>query len=794
MLRTYLKTSLRSLLKNKTYTFINVLGLSIGLTCAIVIFFIIKFETSFDSHHQDGDRIYRLLTEVQRGDDLVQSQSVPVPMPEALLEEFAEIEQVSIISSRYKDPVFSYEENGQEKRHLVEKNAFVAPAYFDILSYQWIYGSQHTALSQPFSVALAESVATALFGNQDPMGKTVDFDKRFQFTVTGVYADPPANSDFQFRALISFGVLDAQKSESWYSTYSSMGGLLKLKEKVNPDDVEYRFQQFLQKHMTEEEAAKRRMYLEPLQDMHFNTATFNYNRTISRQSLLTLTAIGVFIVLAACINFVNLNTVLVFKRAREVGIKKVLGGSRFGVALQFLSETFFITISAFLVSFGFLEVILLNLDQLLGFHVETKVFDPLFLQFSTVIIAGTTLLAGFYPAFLLTRFNPSEALKAKIYDPDSGKKTFRRSLVVFQFALTQLLIVGTIVASRQLDHFYNFPLGINPEAVVEVPVFGGEEGQLQTFKSRLVAESSVKSVSLSNTGTIGSYIWDDNFKYRSDEEEMEGYAHLKLVDEDYLETYGIELVAGSFNPPTDENANTQFLVNESFLKSVGKSADEVIGNSLATRFRQGLITGVVKDFNTASLHEEIQPVIILNSAVYQWAAVKLQEGSDLQTAIGKIEDAWSGMYPHYIFTYRFLDDKIAGLYQEEARVTSVFTWFAGLAIFIGCLGLYGLVSFMASQKTKEVGIRKVLGAAVHQILLLFSREFTVLILAAFIIAAPVAYYLMNGWLSNFAYRISLSAGIFVTAFAVSLALSLLTVGYKSLKAATANPVDALRDE
>jgi ABC-type antimicrobial peptide transport system permease subunit len=535
------------------------------------------------------------------------------------------------------------------------------------------------------------------------------------------------------------------------------------------------------------------MTLQPLRELHFDTrfGTFG-ERTVAKSTLVALSMIGVLLLITACINFVNLNTALAVRRSKEVGVRKVLGSTRPQLVLHFLAETATVMLLAIVISLALAEVVLVQLQSLLGYRLELQLFGdaaiPIFLLTLLILV---TISAGFYPALHLSNFNASQALRNKLSSRYSEGLPLRKGLVLIQFAISQALIICTIVISSQMAYFQKADMGFNREAIVEVELPANERDKLARLKNQLLQHTAIKHVSFSNTGAASGNKWTGNYSLRDSAEVKEGRANIKFIDQDYIATYELKLLAGEGIAATD--TLKKYIVNRTFAEETGygDNLDGLLGKYVKIWRQEAPIAGVVNDFNTSSLHTKLDPVVLVMRHNYWLAGIKI----DLQnrkSALAAIEQAWSSVYPEYVFGYTFLDETIVKFYEDEQKTARLMDIFTVVAIIIGCLGLFGLVSYMATQRTKEIGVRKVLGASLADILNLFVKEFALLIGVAFVIAAPVAYYFMQSWLADFAYRIELNSGIFLITLIVTFLIALLTVGYKALRSALANPVDSLR--
>lgn len=794
-----IKSSFRSILKNRSHTIINLIGLSLGITSAIILALVVRFELSFDNYHENKDRIFRVVTERLKYEEHDYTSGVTYPLVEAIRNDFPDIEYATLIDTNQGDPVLAIAQpDGSIERFKEPFVAFADPEYFKIFTYQFLEGGSDALMTEK-SIVLNQSLARKYFGKSRAIGKVINYNGKYDLTVSGVVEDAPKNTDLPFSAIISYRLgADKHGWDDWDSSSSSVNCYIKLKSAANAVDLQNKMKGWHLKYFTGDirgEGEAKTYFLQPLSTIHFDNRFTNYSdKIVAKTTIWSLALIGILLLATACINFVNLNTVLIFNRAKEVGIRKTLGGSKFHLFLQFLGETFIIASVSLLLSSGLVELSLIQLTPVLGFHLDfNPISDPftfsLLLTFPFLIV----LLAGLYPAISLAAFNPIRALKNKLVDANSHGLTLRRSLIVVQLMISQALIICTIIVINQMDYFMNRPMGLNSEAVIEFELPVRKNIELLTLKDRLANIPGIASVSMSNTGSTGESTWGSDIEATVNGALVKHDVVIKFADQDYVKTYQLSLLAGEDFARSD--SVDRFLVNEALVRALGFSNnEEALGIPITVWEKKALISGVVKNYNSGSLKEEIQPLIVIpDKNRFFICAVKLNS-SDVEGVMDKVENEWKNFFPVYVFEYTFLDDTIKKYYEQERRTSNLLTMFSGVALLIGSIGLFGLVSFMVAKKTKEVGIRKALGASVSNIILLFSREFVTLIIISFLISAPTAYYLMNQWLSNFAYRITPNAGTFVMAISIITIVVLGTVGYKSLKAAVANPIDALKDE
>ena len=798
MLKNHLVTAWRNLWRNRFFSLLNIFGLALGIGGTVLIFLLIKFEISFDTHHPNQDKIYRVVVDDNAHGDHRFTQAVPYPLFDALREDFNEIENLTIVDANFQSPIITVDRNSNSVRYKEERGiAFVDPDYFEIFPYQWLEGNPKSALADQKTVVLSESLAKRYFGGQDPLGQIINFDSQFDLKVTGLVEDAPKNSDLPFNMLISFNLGEENKRgwDSWDASSGRVNAYLKLKSTADEAYINSRLKSYLTKYWDDAFAAKTYLSLQPLGDLHFDSRFANFNsRVVSRKTIWAMGLIGLFLLVTSCINFINLNTVMAARRSKEVGVRKVLGSPRLQLVYQFMSETLIVTCIAVLVALVLVQLTFFKIEHLVGYDLSIGFFNgTTLLTFLLLIVVSVCLLAGLYPALLISGYQPILAIKNKINTPTGSSLSFRKSLITVQLVISQVLVICTLVVASQMDYFINKHLGFDKEAILEFPMPVRNKENVRSMANLLEGNAQIKSVSFSSTGASSDNSWGGDFTFENGQEVINQYTHVKFMDENFLTTYGIGLGAGE-NLVQADSAN-MFLVNEAFVKAMGLADPELaVGQYVQIWGKEAPIAGVIKDFNTTSLHELIKPcVFMVGAESYHMGAVKIT-GNDISSTIASIDNAWSSTFPDHIFEYSFLDETITAFYDGEQRISLLFKVFAALAIIIGSIGLFGLISFIANRKIKEIGVRKVLGASVGNIVVLFSKEFVLLTIIAFAIAAPIGYYTMRSWLANFNYHIDLGVGIFILAVLISLLIVLVTIGYQSIKSAISNPIESLRYE
>lgn len=815
MIKNYFKTAFRTLIRNRNYTIINIAGLAVGISVCMMIYIIIQYHTSFDTFHSKKDHTYRVLTEFHISDatNIAFGKDVPFPLPESLKTAFPQIEQVAPVFASHDDKVLIPDDNGTTIKAFKEGKGvfFTGPSFFKIFDFPLLSGS-YESLEDPNNVLLEKETAEKYFGDwETALGKTIKLEAGgyiFEhgtevLKVSGILETIPSNTDFRLKLVVAYGTGFTGSlmafSTDWEDRTNSGFGCFIL---IPPNTSAENFNQQLRAYSGEVQSPENKdsYIIQPLSAVHYDTGTGNYsNLTISHQLLNVLWLIAAFILLIACINFINLSTAQAVNRAREVGVRKVLGSNKSQLQIQFTIETFMIVIGAVLLA-GVITIISVPyINQLLELPLSFNILNnPAIILFLLTITIGVTAFACFYPAIVLSRFNPVNALKSKLTANSSNGISLRRALVVFQFIIAQALIIGTLIIVRQMNYFLDQPPGFDKDAIINVPfrvdtAFFRREEHL---KQQLLSVSGVKAVSFSSNTPVedADDIWSTfKFDHAIDEEDFK--AITKFADEEYVPVYKLELIAGKNLQPS--GMTREFLVNESLMKSLGINDPEEILNKEISMWSDRIncpVVGVLKDFNDRSFHHNTAPLLVTtNRTMYSQAAIKL-ETPDIASTLHSVKTIWEQTLPDFVYEYQFLDDKIAGFYKQESQLAQLYKIFAAIAIFLSCLGLYGLALFMTVQRTKEVGIRKVHGASAVNIIYLFSKEFIMLIVIAFAIAAPIAWYYMHNWLQDYAYRINISWWLFAAGGFVTITIALATISFRAIKAALANPVTSLSSE
>ncbi|MCZ6520592.1 MAG: ABC transporter permease, partial [Bacteroidetes bacterium] len=777
MLKSYFTISLRNLVKNKSYTIINTLGLALGISICTIIFLLVKYEMDYDSFHSKSDRIYRIVSNTTNASGSRSTAEVPYPMGPAVREGFSDLDAVTQIHWDYEAQI-----NIGDELFYQDGILFADSVFFDVFDFEVLIGNPRETLKQKHTVLLTESMAIKYFGSSEKaMGQNIQLSNEMDLEVKGILADPPKSNHLPFEMVVSYSSLTDEHVggfpiDAWGVTLQGYSYLV-LPPQVNPEQFGEQLTTYIHGVIGEEWAEDYLLALQPLNEVHFDQeyADSSIAPTSNVQFLLTLGLIGFFIIVLGSINFINLSTALSFKRSKEVGIRKVMGAQKNALILQFLGDSAIITFFSLLLAMGIVERVLGLLNEFLE---KDLVFAP-FSDINTFlfllgIYLVVTLLSGVYPAFVLSRFKPIKVLKSSI-NGDRGKSmSSRKILVSIQFFISQALIVGMIIIIQQLVFFKSQPLGFNSDAVITSSLHERDSLKLSTLKTNLLNNSNISEVSF-GVGVPTSENSLGTSMYLGDETDSEDSyrVRIKAVDHDYLKTFNIPLVAGRWYGESHVAASGVVL-NETAIKTLGfESPEKALGNylHLGINHIEAPIIGVVKDFHTKSLRVKIQPVVLMPLVgLYYEAGMRINTSNTSET-IEYIRQQWDDIFPGYIFEYTFMDDYLSELYDEENKMLSLAKIAALVSIIIGCMGLYGLISFIAVQRTKEVGIRKALGASVSSIVFQLSKEFIILLGISFVLSVPIVWLSMNQWLETFAYRINMEVWYFGVGFLVTLFIS-----------------------
>ena len=788
MLKNYLITAFRSLRRNISYSFINVFGLTLGIASCLVIFLVVKNELSFDTFNKKADRTYRVTFNA-----LDFNANVSVGIIPAMRTYFPEMEHSTQVY--YQQTALVKVGNTRYN----EKNiAFADDQFTSVFDYNWLEGNPKTALSQPNTAVLTETFAHKYFGNKDAMGQLITVDNQTTYKVTGVIKDVPPNTHLPFNFLMSYETVRAGFLRNMSHIYAIPGGsyaYIVLPQGYPVERMQGRMLGFVEKNWGKQIADDiKQLPLQPLKDIHFDQRYINNIITpTSKDTYWALAGVAVLIIITACINFVNLATTQAIKRGKEVGVRKVLGANRIQLIQQFLGETSLLVVISVLLAYGAAIMFLPVITKWLNINISnTQLLQPSILVLLLVLTVALILLAGLYPAFVQSAFRPVDTLKSKTGISLKGL-ALRKGLVLVQFAISQILIVGTLVVAAQMDFFQNEDLGFNKDAIITFDV--PQSSQREALGHQLLNTPGVTNICFSSSPppymANATAFSAPKFGLTKDD-----VTEVKFIDDTYTDMFGLAMLAGQkVVKAPGRDTTPDIVVNETLIHKLGiQNPQDALGKHIIESGEDATIMGVVKDFQSQSKHKKIRPCILLYDTSNFYLVSAKVEMANIKQTINRIDKDWSALFPDNLFAFQFLDDHIAEQYAQEQKVYTAFKLFSGIAILIGCLGLYGLVAFAAVQRTKEVGIRKVLGASLLSIVSLFAKEFIVLIVIAFLIAGPAAYFIMNNWLQNFAYQISIGAGIFVISIAVSFVIPGFTIAWQAIKAGVANPVVSLRSE
>lgn len=806
----YFKIARRSLLANKGTTAINILGLVIGIASALAIIAIIRFELSFDTFHTNYQNIYRVVR-VSGADQSEFRTGIPYAMPPAL-KDISSIKKMTKLEYLGGASVDLLSADGKFEKQFVEDGGVVTvePAFFDVIDFagspiKWISGDARTALNEPSSLVLTRAIAKKYFGDENPVGHTLRFQKVFDFKVTGVIEDFPPNTDFPFTMLVSYSsmpLLFEERMSDWTSVNDGHSVYVVLQDGASVKDVEEQIAKVHAANVGKDLSTFRHFYLQPLSEVHFdpNFGTFS-RRTITHKTIFALELVVFLLLAVGCINYVNLSTAQSTLRSKEIGMRKIMGSSQRNLITQFLMETLIIVLIASFVALAAVTVFMPSLVSMLGLEVEVNIFDPMLWIALAMIVAVVTLCAGLYPALLISSFNPITAIKNQFATGRIAGISLRKTLVVIQFTATQVLAVGTFIVVAQMEFFRTVDMGFDRNAVVvTMRLLNNDQASIRSFEAELRRLPFVENVAKSFTLPSGV---DRNRNSRNigkpDAKDVQDYQNYEYsaIDENFLDLYGIRLIAGRNLVPADSGKN--ILVNESLMKNLGyNNPQDIVGEELKLGGDGPVhVVGVINDYYGNSLKERVDNIALdAYPGRYRQVSVKLNLAADqdMTDVLTKLEQTWKLIYPEYAFQFRFLDENIAMFYEQELKYSRMFQLFSGMFILIGCLGLYGLITFIANRKGKEIAVRKTLGASVSNIIMLFSREYIALIAVSFVLAIPIAWYGVDQWFMNFENHIPIQWWLFVVPGVVVLGISLAVVCMKSFNAAMANPVEKLRNE
>ncbi len=802
MLKNYFKTAIRNLLRQKSISLINLAGLTLGITSSLVLFLMVAYMSSYDSFVTKRDRIYRVVNQSEGNNGTDYQAGVPTVLPDAFRNDFPEAEEVVFISDGSSDLVLIPQRNGELKKIQEEEGiAFTEPGYFKLFDRAILQGIAAQAIDEPNEAIISVGLAKKYFGKEDVVGEVLKFDDA-EYSIKAVMENAHSNTDFPFNLLLSYSTIKKQREESgWNSIWSGEQCYFLLKEGESIAKVDSRMPAFTKKYIGADDPDKTQFLTQALTEMHFDERfdTYSFN-TVSRTTLVAFSVIALILIITASINFINLSTAEAIKRSKEVGVRKSLGSTRGQLVFQFLGDTTLVTVVAVLLSLALTQFALtfinpfMEMELALNFAKDTMLW--IYIVSVTVVVA---VFSGLYPAFVVSGFKPTQALKNLISNRNSSGYMLRRGLVVMQFFISQLLIIGTIVIVSQMKYYQSKDLGFAKDAILvvpipehEKPVTGGDaSSKMRTLREEMARIPGVELASLSSAPPSSGSVSGTNFRLQGSDEEHS--TQVKQIDGNYIDLYKLQLLEGQ--NVADLDTATGFVVNEKLAHIAGfANPNDMLGKVIRVWRKEYPVVGIVKDFHTVSLRSPIEATVLFNRiSGYENLALKVKM-SEAQNIIAQLKTKWEATYPEHLFQYEFLDENIREFYEGEQRMSILLSVFTGMAIFIGCLGLFGLATFMANQKTKEIGVRKVLGASVESIIMMFSKEYLKLILLGFVLAAPVGWFFMGKFLDEFAYKIDVGPQVFLLTLGITLLIAVVTVGYRSFRAATVNPVRSLRSE
>ena len=794
MFRNYTITALRNLFKNKVFSLINVLGLSVGLASFILIGLYVYHELSMDRYHEKADRIYRIVENLRTENELLlQSVSSP-PMGPTMAKDFPEVESYV----RFTDGKFHVRKGDLS---FYEDDVVLADStLFDVFSFHMLEGDPKTALTKPQTAVLTESAATKYFADTDPLGQTLEMDGEV-YEVTGVMKDLPENSHFRFDIVLSFSTWSSRNKENeitgWF--WNGFHTYVLLKEGTNIQQLRAKMAGFIERNIEKGGMYYEDLPLQPLTSIYLDTPrSWENGKRGSKSNLYILSAIAMFTLLIACFNYVNLSTARATRRLKEVGLRKVLGAQRRMLITQFLGESIIVSLTATFIAFLITWFAIPHFSTLVESKIDFNILPQPYYLWAGMVMLGLLLgiLSGVYPAMMISGFQPLQIFRPSFRGVFSHQ-AFRKMLVSLQFLISICLVSGTLLVYSQLTLIRNADLGFKKDAMV-VLYYNGDEsvrGHLDAVKNELISAGGVVSVTSSHS-VPGESVSNLYTMIEMEDGKMSPTnINTNFVDHDFLPTYGIDILVGrNFSRDFPADDTTAFILNETAIKDFGWTMQEALGKKVNHQGRKGSIIGVTKDFHYQSLHEKIQPMLLTMNK-YRTGKLTIRINSDnIPALMSKLEDKWKVLTPGLPFDYSFLDQDYDRLYAADAKLGKVTGIFSVLAIFVGCLGLLGLTSFSVERRVKEIGIRKVLGATSAHVVFLISSEFVKLIGIAFVLAVPITYYMIMKWLSNFTERITIGPTSFLLAGVAVLVLTWITVSYLSFKAASTNPTTALRNE
>lgn len=810
MIINLLNTTSRYLIRHKANTALHIIGLTLGIMVCLLIALFIRYELSFDGYHAKAQQTYRLVSKWTENNSVSKHFSTPFPLANTIRSEASGFDHVGFIHPVYANTV----EVTPQKRFLIENMVAAEPDLLQILSFETVQGDLHQTLQQPYQAALTESTAKKMFGTENPIGKTFKFkiDGEFEFTITALIKDLPANTHLKASMLLSYSYKEnflKDNLDGW-TWVSGTEAFITIPAGADTSVLAAQLKTIANKYINTETGPMYRsdFILQPLSEIHF-AMDVNDGSNISASWLWFFGLIGLAVLILACINFLNLSTAQALTRAKEVGIRKSIGAGRVGLITQFLTEAWLLTFISGILAVACTQLLLPVLNTMMGKGIEFDLFNAPVLLISLLLgLIVTGLLAGIYPAWIIARFNPTITLKVGVLNASGGSASWlRKGLVVAQFTVSASLLMAVILMAKQVDYLRSKNLGFDKDNVVVVDVANPKQ-TAALFSQELSSVPSIAGVSYSTSTPSSDGHWGTPMSRIGRDDPGRKSMTLILADNNYEKLYGLKLLAGRTLQAADTSSISKAIprekqvmmavVNEKLVSELEFESNEAaIGQRIYIGMNSGLvdIVGVVANFNEGPLSSATTPVLITPSPnKYSMAGIKVEAGSDMPKTLAAIESAWKKTFPEGVFAYKFLDEQIDAYYKTETRLFDLFKIFAGVAMLISCLGLFGLAAFTAQNRVKEIGIRKVLGATVNSILVMVSKDFLKLVLVALVIATPMAWYGINQWLATYAHHITITGWAFGLAGVIAIVVTLITISSQAFKAAWANPVDSLKNE
>ncbi len=810
MIKNYFKIALRNLLKNKVYSGVNIVGLAMGVAAAILLFALIHYELSFDTFHQKANRTYRVVRDVTTADGNVDYTSgASLAMIDAIKQEIPQFEKVVPVCGTLepqitvlgKDP----NNNSNNNKYTEDNQGICAgPEFFDVFDFKWLIGSPKV-LAEPNVVVLSRKYAEKYFGKYEvAVGQYLKYNNNTVMKVVGILDDIPLNTDLPANLVFSYASKRSNSEnfgfgqfDNWGSTSSMDNIFVVLPEKYTEQQANKQLGVFTQKHWDAKKDNDKKIHkLSAISNMHYDDHYSNYSdRTVSKKKISGIALVGLLIIFMACINFINISTAIASKRAKEVGVRKTLGSANVQLIKQFMTETMILV--GFAIGIGLLiaRLSLPLLSSMFDYPLAARPFsEPMLWVFVVSIFIVINVFSGIYPSLVLSSFTPLDAFRQKVKVGWTKGLSLRQGLIVFQFSIALIMMLGTLVNFEQMRFIENMETGYTKEGVFTFGTDIEYKSRFQTFKDKLKQIPEVQSVSLSNDEPSSDNDWQSNFNYDNAAKDADFNINMKFADGDYFKTYGLKIVAGQ--PYSTTDTLRKIVVNETLLRRLGvKNPETAIGKMIRVGgWDPYPIVAVIKDFQVGSAKDEIAPLITTTAPKFYWRGGIKLSSSNLTATVAKIEKVYSEVFPEVVFSGTFYEDKLKEYYKAEQQLGLLYRIASLLAIFISCLGIFGLATFVAEQRIKEIGIRKVLGATMLNITSLLSKDFVKLVLISMVIAFPVAYYFMNEWLQDFKFRTDIQWWYFVLVGLLSIIITLISVSYQAIKAALMNPVKSLKTE